>query len=261
MSINSHLVTTAGSLIITQTERDVIDNHITALKNKLSSYFDKDTFEEQFTFGSYARKTLMPRRADPASDVDFMLVFKNKSYQPATYLRYLREFAVEKYYSSEIYQSHPTIVLELSKIKIELVPSIKSAWDDYQIPAPSSNYEAWLTTHPTIFNATLSSKNTAEKSLIRPLVRIMKYWNAANDHVYSSYELEGLIANHFYYYCNSLWDYFNSFVSSLSTYGKPSYKVTKIEKLKNVVSEAKQLDANGYPSIAENKLKEVIPVY
>jgi hypothetical protein len=261
MSLNSHLTDTASRLIITQSERDVIDNHLSSLKTKLDNYFASGTFSERFAFGSFARKTLMPRKADSRSDVDYMLVFNNTSNQPSTYLKWLKDFALAKYYSSEIYQSHPTIVLELSRIKIELVPAIKSSWDDYQIPAPTNDYQTWLTTHPSAFNSKLSSKNTQEKGLIRPLVRIMKYWNASNGWVYSSYVLEGLIADHWFYYCDNLWDYFSSFVSSLSTYGLSSTKSDKIDKLKKIVAEAKSLAAQGYPISAEDKLKEVIPYY
>lgn len=262
MSINTHLTNTASKLIITQAERDIIDSHLRSLKTKLGTYFANDTFSEHFEFGSYARKTLMPRKADSRSDVDYMLVFKDASYQPGTYLKRLKDFAESKYITSEIYQSHPTVVLELSRIKIELVPATKSAWDDYQIPAPSSSYATWMPTHPHSFNSTLQAKNTSEKSLIRPLVRVMKYWNATNSWVYSSYELENLIAAHYYgYFCSNLWDYFYSFVSSLSTFGKPTTKVNAINRLKNIVEEAKNLNANSMPATAELKLSEVIPVY
>jgi len=261
MSINSHLSNTASNLIITQSERDIIDGHLNSLKTKLNAYFEAGTFIEWFEFGSFKRKTLMPRKADSRSDVDLMLVFSNSQYQPSTYLSWLKSFAEKKYGSSEIYQSHPTIVLELSKIKIELVPAIRSAYDGYQIPAPSNNYQTWLTTHPHAFNNALTNKNTTEKSLIRPLIRIMKYWNATNDWVYSSYELENLIVNKLYLFCTTLWDYFETFVASLSTFGVPTYKANKIQRLKDKVAESKKLNAEGYPTLAENKLREVILEY
>ena len=261
MSLNSHLTTTASALIIADTERVVINRHLEALRNKLLSHFPLGTFKERFEFGSYTRNTLMPRRADEKSDVDFMVVFNDDQHQPATYISKLKTFAEAKYASSEIYQSHPTIVLELSKIIIELVPARKSDFDNYEIPAPSNNYSTWLTTHPNAFNTQLSSKNTQENGLIRPIIRLMKYWNALNNWVYSSFELETLIVNHYYGSPTNLIQYFSSFVNSLTTFNLPTYKADKVSKLKRIVSEAIELDRNQYPLTAENKLKEVLPSY
>lgn len=261
MSLNSHLLATAGNLIITQSERSVIDNHIMALNVKLIWYFDSGVVKEKFTFGSFKRKTLMPRRADSRSDVDYMIVFADDSKQPSTYLNYLKDFALAKYTTSEIYQSHPTIVLELSKIKIELVPAILSSWDSYQIPAALNDYSTWQTTHPNAFNNQLSNKNTNDKGLIRPLIRVMKYWNALNGWVYSSYELENMIVNHYYIFCNDLFDYFKSFVSSAGTYGLSQTKKDKVDRLKRIVNDATKLNSDGFPTAAENKLKEAIPPY
>jgi len=152
--------------------------------------------------------------------------------------------------------------LELSKIKIELVPAIKSAFDDYQIPAPSSSYSKWLTTHPNAFNSQVSSKNTAEKGLIRSMIRLMKYWNAKNDYPYSSYELEQKIVNQLYYSCNNLWDYIYLFVNNLSTSNLSSIAATnKVDRLKTICTDAKTLETGGYPISAESKIVEAFPVY
>lgn len=265
MSVNSHLANTASQIIITDSERTAIDGNINALSSKLTAHFNQGQIKQRLVFGSYTRKTLMPRKADDHSDVDYMVVFDTSSYtyNPATYLKWLRDFATAKYATSEIYPSHPTVVLELSRIKIELVPAIKSTYgDDYQIPAPSSSYSQWLTTHPNAFNSQVSSKNTAEKSLIRPIIRLMKYWNAKNGYPYSSYGLEQLIVNQFYYSCNNLWDYISLFVSNLSTYNLSSVAATnKVTRLKTICADAKTLEANGSVSAAELKIAEAFPVY
>ncbi len=265
MSVNNHLTNTASQIIITDAERTAIDKNIDSLSDKLTAYFNQGQIEQRLVFGSYTRKTLMPRRADDHSDVDYMVVFDTSSYayNPDTYLRWLREFAVAKYATSEIYPSHPTVVLELSRIKIELVPAIKTTYgDDYQIPAPLSSYSKWLTTHPNAFNSQVASKNTSEKSLIRPMIRLMKYWNAKNDYPYSSYELEQLIVNQFYYSCNSLWDYIYMFVSKLNTYNLSSIAATnKVARLKKICADAKAMEISGSAIAAESKIVEAFPVY
>lgn len=261
MSVSSHLATTASKLIITDYERTIIDGHIESLRKKIDGYFISSAINERFAFGSYTRKTLMPRKADNNSDVDYMVVFNDNSYSPSTYLRWLKDFAEAKYSTSEIYSSHPTVVLELSRIKIEIVPAIKSTYDDYQIPAPSSSYTKWLTTHPNSFNTKVRSKNTNEKKLIRPLIRLMKYWNAKNGYIYSSYELENLIVSHTYFFCQNVWDYLYSFVNGLSSYNPVSWKNDKIKKLKDTCANARDYDSRSLPISAEDEIKKVFPEY
>ena len=265
MSVNTHLTNTASQIIITDAERTAIDKNIDSLSGKLTAYFNQGQIKQRLAFGSYTRKTLMPRKADDHSDVDYMVVFDTSTYtyNPDTYLRWLREFAVAKYATTEIYPSHPAVVLELSRIKIELVPAIKTVYgDDYQIPAPSSSYSKWLTTHPNSFNSQVASKNTSEKSLIRPMIRLMKYWNAKNDYPYTSYELEQLIVNQFYSSCNSLWDYIYMFVGNLITYNLSSTAATnKVTRLKRICADAKALEASGSVIAAESKIVEAFPVY
>lgn len=259
MSINSHLSNTASKLIISDPEYAIIDGHIDSLKRKINNYFPSSVIEH-FPFGSYTRRTLMPRRADDKSDVDYMIVFRDNNNSTATYLNWLKNFAKEKYYSSEIYQSHPTVVLELSRIKIEIVPAVKSNWDNYMIPASASNYQNWLTTHPNAFNTLVRDKNTSEKSLIRPLIRLMKYWNAKNGYIFSSYELENLIVGRYYMSCNTLWDYLNTFVN-LMPFNSVSWKSDRITRLKETCKSALSLEYQGYPVTAEIEIKKVFPEY
>ncbi|MDJ1473376.1 SMODS domain-containing nucleotidyltransferase [Xanthocytophaga flava] len=266
MSVNSYLEGLASKLIITDSERTIIDNHIISLEKKIVDFFKENKIEilEHFDFGSYTRKTLMPRKADPYSDVDYMIVFKDTGYAPNTYLDRLRRFAEKKYTTSEIYRSHPTIVLELSKIIIELVPATKTAWDDYQIPAPASDYTKWLTTHPHDFKDKVTKKNTAEKSKIRPLIRLLKYWNAQNNYVYTSYELENLIVNDWYFGTVTLWDYLYSFASSLSTSSLVKHKAEKVNRLKDICETAKKIEKGGSiiaPILSESEIQKAFPAY
>ena len=274
MSVNSYLQSLSSELIITDNERILINRYTETIKTRLSEYFNKGQIYEQFSFGSFTRKTLMPRKADSASDVDYMVVFNPTKpsssfyggspsyYEPSTYLSWLKSFAEHRYSTSEVYRSHPTIVLQLSNFKIELVPARKDAYDTYSIPAQSSSYNSWLTTNPNSFNQTVRSKNTVEKSQIRPLIRLMKYWNAQNGYVYSSYELEQKIVTTFYYNCTTTWDYLRVFVSGLSTTYLNYTQTSKIDRLKNICSNAFIYEASpsSYSIIlGEQEIKKAFP--
>lgn len=262
MSVNNYAESLSSSLVLSYSEKENIRRSITTLKARLNSYFNN--IEEMFEFGSYTRGTILPRKADQNSDIDFMVVFDNSDlYKPQTYLNRLKKF-VEKYYStSEIYQSSPTIVLSLNHIKFELVPAYKASvfWSaKYYIPASKDDYREWMETLPNEFNQMLISKNTQENSKIKPMIRLAKYWNANQNHVYASYELEEYIVNLGYgYYTSSVFDYFAEFVLGLQIYHLNGTAKIKVERLKNNVEEIKNLRLQGNEYSAEQKLKKILP--
>ena len=263
MSINGYLTTLASNLIIRDSEKDSIARFINTLQTRLRSYFGAE-IEEQFCFGSYTRGTILPRKADASSDIDYMVVFKNSyGYKPETFFKRLKNFANHWYSTSEIYRDSPTIVLELNHIKFELVPaynaSIYSWTKQYNIPAPRTDYADWMTTDPNGFNSKLTDKNTSEKSLIKPLVRLLKYWNTRNGHVYSSYELEQHIIDQGYWFDNNLRDYFYTAVASLPTYGLSYTNLNKVNNLKSKVEEIKRYELSDCPFTAKVELEKLIP--
>ncbi|SCJ44608.1 Nucleotidyltransferase domain [uncultured Clostridium sp.] len=262
MSINGYLTTLASSLIIRDSEKESIARSISTLQTRLNLYF-KDEIEEQFCFGSYTRGTILPRKADESSDIDYMIVFKNsEGYMPQTFFRKLKEFANHWYGSSEIYRDSPTIVLELKHIKFELVPAYSSLsyWSkQYYIPAPRATHINWIQTDPNEFNSKIKNKNVKEQSIIKPLVRLLKYWNTRNGHVYSSYELEQHIIDQGYWFENNLRDYFYKAVASLQTFGLNSTDTNKVNSFKNKVEQIRDYEQRGYEPYAESELKILLP--
>ena len=123
MSVNSYLQDLGSSLVLNSNEKSSITTSIDTLKSRLTSYFG-DNVLDKIIFGSYTRETILPRKVDENSDIDLMVVFENlDNYKPQSFLNRLKSFAETKYKTSEIYQSSPTVVLELNHIKFELVPA------------------------------------------------------------------------------------------------------------------------------------------
>jgi len=257
MSVLSHLQNTAESIKIQDSERTAIDTSISSLSSKLSSYFDN--IESKFVFGSYDRRTILRRSKDPNSDVDYMVVFSDgSSWKPQTLMNRLKNFAEAKYSRSEIYQSSPTVVLELNHIKFELAPAYKS-WGTLYIPAPASDYSDWISTYPNTLKDSLNEKNRNNLYLIRKLVRLMKYWNVNNGKVYSSYELEKYIIDKSYWLCSNLKEYFYDAAEGLQTWNLPQYKKDKVDRLKEIIAKTKQYERDGMPYTAESEIKKAIP--
>lgn len=104
MTVNSYLSSLASDLVLSSDEKTSINTSISTLEYRLESFFGSD-IKEKFKFGSSTRDTILPRKVDSNSDIDYMIVFDNyNNYQPQTYLNQLKRFA-EKYYQTSLFIS------------------------------------------------------------------------------------------------------------------------------------------------------------
>lgn len=259
MSVNTHLVSLASKLVLTDDEKKSITTSINTLSARLNSYFE-NRITEHFQFGSSCRGTILPRYVDSKSDIDYMVVFDTTDGQkkPQTYLDRLKIFAEKKYSTSDISQSSPTIILSLNHIKFELVPAITNF--GYQIPSPAKSWQEWMATYPFAANKSITDKNISENYQIKPLVRVIKYWNAKQGYPFSSFELEQYIVDKYYFSCSSLKDYFylfwEGFYCSFST---PQYIKEKVERARAYAANAKNYEADSMPVSAEIEISKIVP--
>ncbi|MEL7124295.1 MAG: nucleotidyltransferase domain-containing protein [Bacteroidota bacterium] len=200
ISINSHLRNLASELFISyrSVERSQINTSVETIISRLYSYFG-DQVQNIELFGSYSRDTILPRKYDSRSDVDILIVFDTESYTEravSTYRNYLSNFANHWYSSSVSKKDFPTIVLELQRIKFDLVPAIEkyNFWGEAQLFIPDNSY-GWMKTDPFSFSEELREANTTFNSIVKPIVRLLKYWNcSAADYAFPSFILEQIIA-------------------------------------------------------------------
>jgi predicted nucleotidyltransferase len=203
------------------------------LKTNLNGFFGS-SLSEIIVFGSYKRDTILPRKFDEYSDVDILVVFSHaeKEATPETYRTRLKKFAEGKYPTSKVLKDHPSIVLEMNKIKFDLVPSRKSNdWflNTYQIP-DKKGY--WMDTDPVGFNSTVTEANTRYNSIVKPLIRLFKRWNSHNNYPFATYDLENRIAE-----MNFSGDNFQSgflyAIDKLSSYNLSVLGSQKVDTLKS----------------------------
>ncbi len=288
MSVNGLLARIADAAIMRDDEKASVARSVETLKGRIKAHFAGQV-ADCFVFGSYSRGTNLTRAMDENSDVDVMVVFSDGSSQPQTYLDRLRRFAQACYSTSEIEQSSPTIVLSLNHIRFELVPAINN-WGSLKIPAKASDLANWQETDPHGFTEKLTAANKARNSLIKPLARVMKYWNARAGHPFESYALEKVVVEQDYSnislarsflgdlfmpereraYWNwtappvrspQLRDYFYAVVKDLTLgWWAAQWRKDAISRLQTAVSKAKEWDVSGrYDTSADDELKWVLP--
>jgi predicted nucleotidyltransferase len=254
----------ANKAVLRDEEKDNIRRSISTLQTRLNNYFTTD-LDKHFIFGSYTRGTILPRKMDEQSDIDYIVVFNSNNFKPQTYLDKLKRF-VEYYYTrSEITQSNPTIVLTLNHIKFELVPAINPLFYGLQIPAKRADLNDWISTDPNDINQTLSNANQANNSLIKPMIRLVKYWNAKNNYPFASFELEKMLAERSYimlslFSSGQLKDYFFDAIESLSlNWGTAQYKQDALNRAKKIVQDTKYYLDQGLDYSAESEIKKLLP--
>ena len=256
MSVITYLQSRASAAVLSGDEEKSINTSISTIKTRLTSHFGTG-LSEQFRFGSSTRGTILPRSMDEHSDIDYMVVFSDSNYTPQTYLDRLKKFAETYYASSDIKQSSPSVVLQLNHIKFDLVPALKQQYSGYKIPNGPS---AWQDTNPNDFNATLTAKNTAELSMIKPTIRLVKYWNAYNGYIFDSYSLEKYIVGLSFYGVNNLREYVFTVLDNLSlSYDQPQWRKDKLVRAKEIVAKVRQLERDNMPATAEAEIKKLIP--
>lgn len=241
-----------------------IDKSIASVKTRLNLYHRAE-ITEQFVFGSYRRKTILPRFMDAKADVDYMVVFSNTSFQPQTYLDHLRRFVDKNYPKTLIKQDHPAIRLDLNHIRFELVPAIRKK-NKLWIPAKSTAHANWIATDPNDFIIHLTKKNQQHKNHIRPLVRLVKYWNASNGYPYESFELEKAIVEcdysggFFSHSPKNLRDYFYHFMKNLDDNNDAQWKNDVVNKAHQILKDCKWHEENNDdPRTAISELQRILP--
>lgn len=258
MSVLSFLTDLASSAVLSGIEQQSINTSVSTLQSRFGLHFEAGAIKQHFRSGSSTRGTILPRSMDEQSDIDYMIVFSDTSATPQTYLNRLRSFVERRYGTSAIYQSQPTIVLELNHIKFDLVPATTNWLGQLQIPDGAGG---WQATNPNDFNATLEAKNKEHRSLIKPTIRLFKFWNATRGYVFPSFEMEKWVCGLTFWFQSNQRDYLFAVINALSTDFSYTQRVNnEITRAKAIVQNTKQYEAEGLPLKAEAEIKKLFRV-
>jgi len=254
MSVLGYLQGCASEAVLTEQERLSIDRSIGNLQQKLQTYFGAGV-SQHFRFGSTTRGTNLPRSLDQFADVDYMVVFSDADKSPQTYLDRLRGLVETHYPRSAVRQDHPTIVLELGHIKFDLVPAVKSWWSGLQIPDKGG---AWQDTDPSGFNQELTNRNAQCGNQLKPAIRLIKRWNAANGYVFDSFSLEKWIVGNSYWGCKNLRDYVFEIFDDMSAQGGSQRDRERILRAKQRVERIRTSESAEEFQRAEGEVTRLI---
>lgn len=221
------------------TERDKIKSSLSHLEGVLKNKLGNE-ISEIIRFGSFTRNTILPRKYDPQSDVDLMVVFKDDSKKPETYRTKLRDVLDQAYPNSLSKKDFPVVKLELNHIMFDLVPAIKKAklWNGYNYYIPNRNnfLDDWQITYPNDINEAIQNKNQQYgNNIVRNVIRLCKHWNASAKYPFESYVLEKWIIDRWFFPGDNLYDKFLSVLTDL-VYDKAYKKYNEVENIINQIN-------------------------
>lgn len=244
-------------------EEQSIRTSLKYLKMHLNNWSKASEIQEHHEFGSYVRGTKLPKSIDPDTDIDYMVVFDSTRFKPQTYIDKIREFADKYYRASPVHQDHPTMVIELGNVRFEITPAVKlygASYPRYNIPAPQQSFLQWIDTYPEEIEQNLRDANRRNNYMLKPLIRLLKYWNVKNGKILTSYKIEQYVTSHIFFGCHNLEDYFMEGANWLSTTQVlTETKRRKIAALQLGLSQIRQYKQNGNEFLAEIQLRRILP--
>ncbi len=153
--------------------------------------FLKDRFalaEDPWLTGSYSRQTIV--RQD--RDIDVMAAFSVGKYwtnyenNSNAFVSLLREALNKQYGRSDVSTSGAAVVMAMTVFNVDVVPAFKRTGGGYLI---SDGADRWKPTNPPSHAQLMKDRNTADPRL-KPVVKLVKYWNIVNDAKLESFHIE-----------------------------------------------------------------------
>lgn len=262
MSVLSYLESLAGDALHLPGERRQVREATEKLASRIRMHFG-DQVVEHFKFGSTVRGTNLPKAYADEMDVDYLVVFRDRSLTPKSLVRKVVDFAQAAYPNNEVFQSSPAAVVVLKAVRFEIVPAretLTGIFDSHEIPNGSAT--AWVGTSPRGFEDTLMRRNGECHGKLKAAIRLVKMWNVENGYVYGSYLLEKFAVDRLYPGDSNLRDYFCRLMLSLPEDSLDAkWRLDRVRAGKARLRKALDQEAGGKAARADKTLDQLFGVY
>ncbi len=260
ISLRTHLTNLASEYFISYgtTERTKISASIDALVKNIKYHFGSDVLDVK-VFGSYQRDTILPRKYDSKNDVDIMILFDHNKLQiqPESYRQRLIKFAEAYYKNSFSKLDFPTVRIDMLHITLDLIPTRKDLWGNYHIPDKNNQ---WMSTDPDGFTKDIETANKNNNSVVKPVARLIKAWNANSGYPYESFKLEKIIVGKWSWKGNIDDDFFSIIEYTMSSWDLDTQVAKdKLTVLKNAIANVKKYLNEDNAEQAKLWLHRVLP--
>jgi hypothetical protein len=160
----------------------------------LKDFFD-DNFtmaERAFTIGSYRRGTLIR----PERDMDLLAPLDYSTYKDRydrdsrAFLYFVRDQLNERYARTKVSSREIAVLLDFNVIRADVVPAFMRKGGGYFIP---NGKKGWTASNPAYHARLIADRDRELGERMRPLIRLMKYWNIQNGGHLRSFHVELMV--------------------------------------------------------------------
>ncbi len=147
-------------------------------------------------FGSHERGTMLPPWQDPEACIDALIPFHDLGLPAWEYLNMTRSILETRIGADLVACERVDMRLSLGHTRIRLLPAVQSPGGPMRIIRGDRGPLTWLKIDPDGAKERLNQADNAHQGCIKPLVRIIKAWNAHSSHPMGGYAVENAILNH-----------------------------------------------------------------
>lgn len=188
------------NISVTDRQEENIKASLSNIEGNLKKTDNDLNVERTFTNGSYERDTIIR----PLDDIDLFAVLKKDLWKdeygnlpkPQNVLTRIKNYLNSlNDYKDKVKQDRPCVTIELSDKNFDILPSFSQEGGGYLIP----NYDlaTWTFTYPEQLTTNLDNVHRLRNYKIKPVVKVVKYWNRENDKLVPSYHIEETAINIF----------------------------------------------------------------
>ena len=188
------------NISVTDRQEENIKASLTNIEGNLNKTDNDLNVERTFTNGSYERDTIIR----PLDDIDLFAVLKKDLWKdeygnlpkPQNVLTRIKNYLDSlNDYKDKVKQDRPCVTIELSDKDFDILPSFAQEGGGYLIP----NYDlaTWTFTYPEQLTTNLDNVHRLRNYKIKPVVKVVKYWNREYDKLIPSYHIEETAINIF----------------------------------------------------------------
>ncbi len=176
-------------------ERASIESFLSVVEEKLLNSFENE-LEQCISIGAYARETAIRYTIDKESDFDLLLLFKNENDLEGFNLK---KEAIIKFISKNYTQSEEVtkdLKVQMKFGKVDLIPAVVSFQNDIpKLFIANKNKSSWVQKNPLTFDEFINKKNEESSFTLKPIIRLLKYWNISHGRYFTTESLEEFAAN------------------------------------------------------------------
>lgn len=188
------------NISVSDRQEENIKSSVSNIEGYLNDEQNNLGISRTFLNGSYERDT----NIRPLDDIDIFAVLDRDHWEDANGQLPNPQSVLSKFknylnglsdYKDKVSQNRPCVTIELSDKDFDILPSFELAGGGYQIPSP--DLKSWITTYPELLTFDLDSTHKKCNYKLKPLIKVIKYWNRDKGKIIPSFHIEEVAINIF----------------------------------------------------------------